>query len=435
MADIFLNLTTQSLSSSTEIQPLISPLFAPAPQLVSDATLSPFDDPSPVAAETQPSSMLPGEVADNEMVDTWKMETLSRENISTIRQPALPNLVPSDVPEQAISTLSIRRLLHTQHTARKDMELVTPGSQLSAIAPDEALMEDTSVDVDVSRPASVQRPMPTPAQETSPSHTAVEREEHGEYNALPSRPLPTGRPTSPILPTIQPLSPVLSASLQSPQLSSPPELTTKTDAPQQHVSPMPMQRATIAPEQHSVVLPQPIDRARTSVVHPLHIEYGEQHRSVTGRLFIDASESIVQPVVTPDATDITRTSVPSKALPIQNAQSAIARQGNQTTQVTAVNNRSSKSEASTPPVEPAERGLMPVVPSQLEGVHSTTGFTMQEDRVAREELEASPVRVTIGRVVVRATPATPAVSAARKRVSRPAQSLSEYLKQRERGSR
>ncbi|HEU0003603.1 MAG TPA: hypothetical protein VFQ36_22035, partial [Ktedonobacteraceae bacterium] len=56
-----------------------------------------------------------------------------------------------------------------------------------------------------------------------------------------------------------------------------------------------------------------------------------------------------------------------------------------------------------------------------------------EAAIAKEE-EVSPIRITIGRVVVRATPAAQAAPI-QKRVLRPAQSLSEYLKQREKGRR
>lgn len=451
MADIFLNLTIQSLSSSAEIQPLISPLFAPAPQLVSDAPLSPLDSQTPEGTEIRPSSVLSERTADDEMTGTWEMESLSQESMPATGRPALPNLVPFDVPGQSISTLSIRHLLHAQHTAYKDMESVTAASQPSVVAPasneapveDRAAFpfsEDTSVDADVSRPA--QRPVSTLAQETSLSQSGVEHiVKHEEYTTLSSRPLQTDPSTPSTFPTIQPLSPALAAPLQSPQLPSSSEPAMKTDAPQQHVSPMPVQQTPIAPDQHSEVPPRPIDRARTFVAHPLlhqplhHIENSGQRKEVASRLFIDANEPIVQPVVTADAADSTQPSILSKASPVQNVMPVIVSRGNQTTQATVVNNRSGESEASPPPVESEERGLIPTMLSPSEGLHSPAIFTMQEARVAREELEVSPVRVTIGRVVVRATPATPVVPPAQKRVLRPAQSLSEYLKQRERGSR
>lgn len=54
----------------------------------------------------------------------------------------------------------------------------------------------------------------------------------------------------------------------------------------------------------------------------------------------------------------------------------------------------------------------------------------QEVQVAKEEIEVAPIRITIGRVVVRATPAapTPQPVSSQKRILRPVQSLSEYLK-------
>src|SRR5207248_1325618 len=69
-----------------------------------------------------------------------------------------------------------------------------------------------------------------------------------------------------------------------------------------------------------------------------------------------------------------------------------------------------------------------------DALHSPRVSSKQEAHIAKEEGEVLPIRITIGRVVVRATPAAQPTPI-QKRVLRPAQSLDEYLKERERGSR
>ena len=91
----------------------------------------------------------------------------------------------------------------------------------------------------------------------------------------------------------------------------------------------------------------------------------------------------------------------------------------------------------TASAELAEHVSIPSAPlpsNAQDTLHSPRVTSKQETHSAKEEGEVPPIRITIGRVVVRATPAAQPTPI-QKRVLRPAQSLSEYLKQRERGSR
>jgi hypothetical protein len=73
-------------------------------------------------------------------------------------------------------------------------------------------------------------------------------------------------------------------------------------------------------------------------------------------------------------------------------------------------------------------------PAAQDALHLPRVSSKQKAAVAKEEGELPSIRITIGRVVVRATLAAQPTPI-QKRVLRPAQSLSEYLKQRERGNR
>lgn len=433
MADIFFNLATQSLSSSVGIQPLILPLFAPAPSLVPDAALLPSGDQPPLVGETAPSSILPEIIAD-EMTDAGGIESPSRESISTDPRPVLPNLIPSGVPEHPISTVSIRDMLRSQLSMRKNLEPAMPAPQPPAPAStaDESMSEerdafsfqtDSPVEADVLRP--IHQPIPAPARETIPPDSVVDTQ-----------------------PTMQPL---LSVSLPSPQPSPQPEQRGNAGAMLAQ-QPLSSQSTTIHPSDQQPVVPPP---GGDSAIKPLPNQPVRQGRKSewsedeANGLFTSAAKPVVQPVINPEvarpammpaitsvAPGLAQTPVTSLTVPAQNVMPVVSRHVNQEMQNTAAE-RNGKPDEPITSMELAERVSNPPAspfPTASAILHVQPVVAKHGADAAGEEFETPPVRVTIGRVVVRATP-TAAPAPTQKRALRPALSLSEYLKQRERGSR
>ncbi len=94
-----------------------------------------------------------------------------------------------------------------------------------------------------------------------------------------------------------------------------------------------------------------------------------------------------------------------------------------------------KARVEIPTASETVHSISPVHLSNAEdALHSSRVASKDEASRADAESEVSPINITIGRVVVRATQAAQPTPV-KKRVLRPAQSLDEYLKQRERGSR
>ena len=134
MSNVFSNLAEQSLNNRVGIQPLIPPLFAAAPQLLPDTSPLPFNNQPAALAETTPFSIPPANFAEG-ITETSDIEQPSKENTSPEKRTNLIDLVPPDAPKQAISTFSLRHLLHPQHIAHDKMEPVSPVSQSSVPAP------------------------------------------------------------------------------------------------------------------------------------------------------------------------------------------------------------------------------------------------------------------------------------------------------------
>lgn len=468
--DVFLNLVAQSLNSSVEIRPLIAPLFAPAPQLVSEgarfAGMSEIAEPA-VAAEAPPSSIYPETIA-HERPNTWEMESPFRETIPTETRPILPDLIPAHISEQSIPILSIRHLLRSQPSSR---EKVASGEQ--TIPPD--VIADTSE----IRPSSTHhenqparnawqseaakqqsqalsaRKSATPKPQTPPSESSskptVEREESTPTSSRPS----SVDWVQPIMhPTMQPL---LSASSLLPQPSLQPEQYVHTDdvlaqQPLSSRSTPQKTTATVNSSDQQSVMPLP-DKTSASALKPLQDQLSLQdHKSEPGgkkanRLFTDTTkqvtqlavtpitEPLVQPVIASGTTSIAQTPVMPLAAPAYAEMPSETRSGRNETQASVTIERNSRLSVSTTATEPAERIFIPSSPIYSPDALSVPPVVArQEAHAAEQEVETPPVRVTIGRVVVRATPPVPPAPT-QKRVLRPAQSLSEYLKQRERGSR
>jgi hypothetical protein len=505
MADIFSNLAAQSLSSRVGIQPLISPLFAPAPQILSDATLLPSHDQPAAATATAPFSIPPAIMTDGMTDDTSDIEQPSQEAASPEKRPILPDLVPPDAPKHAISTLSLHHLLHPQHLTHDPI----------------SFPQDVPVGADVSRPSPMYRPMPAPAQEITPPnaipnapeippssirhdnqklpaknsfHTKPTKPkpqttspvgpsaERAERVSIPSRPSPMYRPPFIAPLPIQPPSP---ASSPSPQLSSQSEqIVNPDDVPDQQSSSVvqppiqpastparrgqlnapsadvsapiyPAQQPTAADRQSGRqpdVPPQPQRGADETPIKSLldqqthHVRRGEEGKEWLGGPLLDAVWETVWPAVSPEPSGTVqsveaRLNAPLVAIPAQNVISPMVTHPGQETPDVAANLKDAQDREIAADSQRRGRLNAPTAglsatpqPSAQNTQRSAQVSPKQEAPVAKEEGEAPPIRITIGRVVVRATPAAQPTPV-QKRVLRPAQSLSEYLKQRERGSR
>ena len=95
MSDLFSNLAALSLGSKVGVQPLVPPLFAPAPQLLYEATMQAFNDGLAETAENSVFSITPPMVASG--TGTMEGEQLSDEAVTPEKHTVLSNLVPSDV--------------------------------------------------------------------------------------------------------------------------------------------------------------------------------------------------------------------------------------------------------------------------------------------------------------------------------------------------
>lgn len=459
MTDLFLHLAAQSLSSNVGVQPLITPLFAPTPQLVAQTNLPVFHDQPAVATETAPFSIAPATFA-GRMTDLPEMEQPFEEAALPEKRAILSDLVPPEVPRDSAPTLSLRHLLQPQHPAYDEMESLLPVTQSLVPAPagEEPVPEDV-------------RP-PTLAQDQSGQRSGNTREERAPVLPLPVQaqegilPETTETPSSIISDGGQKQAQAYSfrASSTKREVSSPQHTAPPADT---HVEPLSMPPVTLA----SLPSPQPLIQSELSVrrdeateeyflllmqstgmaeAQPEPHTQGYQHSGEPARqLPVAASETIIKPLLD---------------------QPALGRESQSPFSHPAV-----PASVAQPPTMPvavvAERVITPLMPfagqemageiveqdahqrkmavgwqeekvstKQASGQrvpqdapYSARVSPKSEAAIAKEE-EVSPIRITIGRVVVRATPAAQAAPI-QKRVLRPAQSLSEYLKQREKGRR
>ncbi|HJT59198.1 MAG TPA: hypothetical protein VJ761_22010 [Ktedonobacteraceae bacterium] len=513
MADVFSNLTEQSLNSGMGIQPLVAPLFAPALPILSDATpLPPGDRPASVA-EVPPFSISPATFA-GEMTDTLDIERSSEATTSPEKRPVLSDLVPFDVPKHTNSTVSLRRLLQPQPRANDKMEAVSPVSQASVLVPtvDESRPEDTRLlafsttplpdspsEAGASHPVQHNQPVPVSSQETtspnavpaapetllsSTSHDNQKLPAKNSFHAEPVKPEPQTIPSvghseelvedvsfplqpssieqSPfiapqasqsLLPTVQP----------SPKPTSQPEHSMHPDAtsdqqplsltqPPTQETPIPPRRgrliapiadlSALAPttdasapkptRQPPEVPPQPLLKTADTAIEPLsdqpahHIRKDERDEEEVSELLRDAVTTI-RPIADPVSSDTMQPLVEPATMPAQNTNTPVAtRTSEENVDASIVRG----GRLITPGVSVPAAGPSIAPDAQV----SSRISPKQEAQAVKEEVEAAPIRITIGRVVVRATPAIQSAPI-QKRIPRPAQSLSDYLKQRERGSR
>ena len=496
MADVFSNLTAQSLNSGMRIQPLVGPLFAPALPILSDATPLPPGDRSASVAETAPFTISPITFT-GEMTDTLDIEHSSEAAPPPEKRPVLADLVPFDVPKHTSSIVSLRRLLQPQPRANDKMEAISPISQPSMPVPtvDESEPENTpslafpvrSVpeapsDIDVSHPAPIDQPVPASPQETIPPDTMPDAPEtllsstRHDNQKLPTKNLfhtesvkpepqtissvghseklikddsfpsqPSSIEQSPFI-TSQSSQPLSPATQPSPKPAPQPEHSMHPDdtPDQQPLSLMqpPRRGRLIAPtadlsasvsidsfapkptRQPSDAPPQPLFKTTGTTIEPLpdqpahYIRKDERNEEEMSELLIDAVTTI-RPIAAAVSSDTMQPLIETATMQAQIANTPVARRPSEENVDASIlrDGRLTAPGVSMPAAQVSSRISL-----------------QQEAQVVKEEIEAAPIRITIGRVVVRATPAIQSAPI-QKRIPRPAQSLSEYLKQRERGSR
>ena len=482
MSDVFSNLAAQSLGSRVGMQPLIPPLFASAPQLLFDATLSASNDQPAVAAENGIFSITPSIVADD-MAGTSEIEQPSEEIVRPEKRTTPPDLVPSDVPQKAISILSLHHLLYDPHLMHDRMEPITHLAQSSAPAPtiDESSSEDTpftafpqvnSIGDDVSRPSPIYRllnkvhgaplPLSIQSQEATPSNTEntgmpsssirYDDQKHtaeNSFNAAPTNyePQHTSPKDHPAIPTGDashfqylsppsnkpvaslPIQPALSVSLPSLQPDAQSEhIVNRDDVLDQEYS------SLAQPQVQSVSIPVRRDRFIAPIADGSASIY---HASKPKPQTIADGQPGTQPEAAPQPLSrLDETSIkPLLDLHTVAKEQEELLQASQASEPTSVAKSVRAQFIDTTASAKLISNSSAYHPSNAQDAqHSPRDSSKQEAHRAKAEGEVPPIHITIGRVVVRATPTTQPTPI-QKRGLRPAQSLSEYLKQREKGSR
>jgi hypothetical protein len=508
MPDVFSNLAAQSLSSRVGIQPLIPPLFAPAPQLVSDtAPLPASNDQAAVAAENAPFSIPPSIFA-NKMTGMLEMEPPSEEVASPEKRTILPDLVPPDVPQNTVSILPLRHLLQPQHLAHDEMGSVSPTSQPSEPVPtiDESSYEDTyslafpqdgSVGASAelaerlsipSRPSPIDQPrLPVPTQEATapdavPETTGIppffvrneDQKQTGEnsFQAAPTKPEPQH-----VLPKDHPVG----ARFIAPATGDASRLQNVSPIADKPVAPAPLPSSQPLVQSEHIVNRDDVPVGTRFIAPPADTPEAQQaaaerkegRRDLRGASFntlaptADKSAPIEplldQPALAKESNP--RASQPAQGpsnamqpveagfmappviVPAQNMFPSMTPRAGQETPGSVANLKDAHSQEIAAerqgegPSGESFNNLAPTAdksarhqPAAQDALHLPRVSSKQKAAVAKEEGELPSIRITIGRVVVRATLAAQPTPI-QKRVLRPAQSLSEYLKQRERGNR
>lgn len=487
MSDVFSNLTAQSLSSSVGIQPLLPPLFSPAPKLPFEATLPTPNEQSAVAAEHATDSITPSNAADG-MIGTSEMGQPSKEVVSTENRTVVPDLVPLDVSPNAISVSSLRHLLYYQRLKYDGMEPVTHLSQASAPAPtiDESSSEDTfsstvlhvdSVRDDVSRPSPKYQlprkvdvaPLPQSirSQESTLPNTGnsempyssihhddqMRTEEnviqlhatstnyepqHTSQKGYPAIPTddashfqypspPSDKPAVPlqIQPALPDPLPSLQAEAHSEYIMDGDEVLHLDQAPSSLVQPQVQSASTPVRIRRDGFI-APLDEVSATIYHAskprLQTTTDGQpriQREAASQALSGLDETTIKPLL--DQQTVAKE--PKLLQPSQAAES--------TNISHSVRARFIEPSASA---EPISNSSVPH-PSNIQDAQSSPrDYSIEEAYNGKMEGDVPPIHITIGRVVVRATP-TSQPTPIQKHVLRPAQSLNAYLKQRERGNR
>jgi hypothetical protein len=344
----------------------------------------------------------------------------------------LSDLVPPEIPQSAIDTSP------QVHTTEDDASRSTSvykllgkadGAPMSqAIRPREATLPKagnpeiaSSSILQKEQKQSAEKPFPaTPedseTQQTSPKdHPATPTVEasHKQYLFTPS-----GKPVAPL--PIQPALPISIPSLPRDDLSE--QRVSRDDIPGKVSS------SSMHPHIQSPSIP--VHMERFIAPDPDVDESLSNDSKSKGQAKVDEQ---------PEAASQPLNGIEEHTIKPRLGQNAVAKERD---------GQQSHSEVSTPEGTPPAKArlrvpfdsemvhsISPIQPSNVhEALHSSRADSKLEAPGVEAESEVFPINVTIGRIVVRATQAAQPTPV-KKRVLHPAQSLDEYLKQRERGSR
>ncbi|HYA99641.1 MAG TPA: hypothetical protein VED37_05420 [Ktedonobacteraceae bacterium] len=429
MSDLFLNLAAQSLGIKVEVQPLVPPLFAPAPQLLSDAMLPDFNHQLAEVVENAIFSITPPIVAEG--TGTSVMEQPSNGVVTPENRMMLSDLVPPDIPQSATyprdnsteedesRSLSIYRLLgkadgRSMPKAIQPQEATLSNSGNSEITAPPLLHDDQRYTTEKSFPAApvgyeIQHETP----EDHPAMPTVDALHDQNRSTLSDNPVES--------PLIQPALPTSIPSLQLDDLSE--QRMDSDDVLNQKSSSL--ARSQVRSTNEPTVLGRFV--APDSDVSESVSRVSKSKRQVT----VDEQPAAFRPVSGLDESGI-KPLVEQRTVAVEREE-LLSPSAASTLEGFA---QSAKARFEVPATSEKFHPISPVHPSNAQdALHSSRASSKEEAQGSKAEGDETPsIYITIGRVVVRATAAAQPTPI-KKRVLRPAQSLDEYLKQRERGSR
>jgi hypothetical protein len=489
MADVFSDLVAQSLGSVPVIQPLIPPLFAPAPTFVADT--APFaskdsatmpetnvfptvsftsNDTPTVMPETALWETEPTAFAATEIPHT--SELLETPGPSE-RRTVLPDLVPPDVLHQNVPSLSLRRLIQPQQAVQDWSEQAPAVEVQSTEAPLSRSVIPAPQTLGQGEEQAVTAPVDslpqTPDRSTQLAAGAAtlsgafrqDQANQGKGDietASLHRVIAAEKQVAPVQPVIPEPEPLPESFMQTAQSVQ------RDDGAGQHVSSLPqpqMQRQSsgistqvtveVRDIQQTNAAIQPARSFQETPIRPLldTLPSLAQSRPETlpiAHLRSGAASPAVVPVI-PALTELVAgqsmaISVPGEVAHISTAGKSAGASERAVNTLMLDEMGEIVEEAGMEKLryegnegEAIARGET-VSHVQRNPLDARPGALGQEAVVAKED-EAPLIRVEIGRVVVRGSTPVPQHNQAslQKRALRPAQSLDEYLKQRERRGR
>jgi hypothetical protein len=436
MSDLFSNLAAQSLGSIVGVQPLVPPLFAPAPQLLFGPPLPAFEDPQAEIAENATFSNAPPIAAGG--IGTAEMEQPSHEVVTPEKRTMSSDLLPPDAPQTTSAIYSpvnsakddTARSSSVYRLLRKSDGSSTP----QAIQPQKASLSNTEnseimpSSVHHEEQESVAEKSPPVAssddktQQTSPKdHPVISTVEafHDQKLSKPSDHIAASLPIKSALPVSIPLLPRDDLSAHS--VPSDKVLNKKSSSSMQTQ----IQSSSIPGHMEGFLAPDPGVSESTSTTSKSKPQatVGEQTEA-TSRSLGGLDERTIKPLI--DQNTIAQNTVTKEWEELKPPSEVSTPEG--IAQVT-------KARLKAPTDSELFHSTFPAHPSNAQdALHSSRAVSKLEAYGTKAESEVSPISITIGRVIVRVTQAAQPTQI-KKLVLRPAQSLDEYLKQRERGSR
>lgn len=486
MADIFVDLLAQYLGSIMVVQPLLPSFFAPLPPLAdAETTLLLSDEyvdaPTEVTRLTEatvpPRNAAPRRSPDMAALSTPAMPSMPPESAPAIPlrqilhgpQPVVVQNQPSQGMGQTreVGTAEISPISQSwQHVDTiEDEEAATlasaHGPRVQPPSPSQEIRQQQATSImndDLPMPlqeklsvtASIRNdyaPTPSPKkqpqvalQEVQP-RPRVQRDEVAAVDefigpdAHHAFSLPECAITSDAYQAPTSSQPVLQPSQLTSHISEPASAQIQPLTPTPTASPPVIQRKAAVAQEHVEKLARP-HTPPSKRLHPATsaIAPAPAPRSVPAmQAALPARSELVLPEILPSiALNVSQTSSALSA-PTAEETPRAARHLAQTALPAPMRTK----HAAEKPTEKARNDASSSFSAPLEQP-MTRILPKQEATVpAEEEREQQPIRVHIGRIVVRGTTGTPhtAPTSPAKRTLRPALSLNEYLKQRERGSR